>query len=149
MNTKSTLHLKFLVLGHLGRQMLPLWCCPPHPGDSWTSLPPPPAGSSSKGWFQCLVQLRLKDWPLTTLLPYSNAMNLCYSLYFLKAFYVQSWQQVTLVMPVHKQREIQQDEKLATLYLSPSPRCLFVSELKVVSDGWASSEFGTCSFKSR
>lgn len=46
-------------------------------------------------------------------------MNLCYLLYFLKVFYVQIWQQVTLAMPVHKQREIQQEEKLATLYLSP------------------------------
>lgn len=55
-------------------------------------------------------------------------MNLCYLLYFLKAFYVQSWQQVTLVMPVHKQREIQQDKKLATLYLStPQGVSLFQS----------------------
>lgn len=50
-NTKQTLYLKFLALGHLERQMLPLWCFP-HvtAGHPCPLLQPAPAGAGKDGF---------------------------------------------------------------------------------------------------
>lgn len=132
MDTKSTLHFKFLVLGHLGRQMLSLWCFLP----LWQLGTPAPASSRLKQQRRVSVPCPAQTEGLAT--DHATSLQQCYEPLLLTVF-----SQSVLFSKLatgHLSYACMEAEgnstrwKTGYIVFEFTPRCLFVSESSLMAE---------------